>query len=143
MSDTQWRLSGAMGDVAPQPNVPVDVKRQMMTQGIGFPPRPVDNVPPQDSGEFDRDNWAIYGDLEHDITDDWLMQYALRYEDFSDFGDTTNGKIATRYNITEGFTIRGAASTGFHAPTPGQANVRTTITTFDAAVFTISIVLSC
>ena len=89
--------------------------------------------PPQDAGEFDRDNWAVYGDLEHDITDSWLMQYALRYEDFSDFGDTTNGKIATRYNITDGFTIRGAASTGFHAPTPGQANVRTTITTFDGA----------
>lgn len=89
--------------------------------------------PPQDAGEFDRDNWAIYGDLEHDITDAWLMQYALRYEDFSDFGDTTNGKIATRYSITDRFTIRGAVSTGFHAPTPGQANVRTTITTFDGA----------
>jgi iron complex outermembrane recepter protein len=89
--------------------------------------------PPQDAGEFDRDNWAVYGDLEHDITDNWLMQYALRYEDFSDFGDTTNGKIASRYRITDGFTIRGAVSTGFHAPTPGQANVRTTITTFDGA----------
>ncbi len=89
--------------------------------------------PPQDSGEFDRDNWAIYGDLEHDISDNWLMQYALRYEDFSDFGDTTNGKIATRFRIADPFTIRGAISTGFHAPTPGQANVRTTITTFDGA----------
>ena len=49
--------------------------------------------PPQDAGEFDRDNWAIYGDLEHDVTDRWLMQYALRYEDFSDFGETTNGKL--------------------------------------------------
>lgn len=89
--------------------------------------------PPQDAGEFDRDNWAVYADLEHDITDEWLMQYALRYEDFSDFGDTTNGKIATRYRITDPFTIRGAISTGFHAPTPGQSNVRTTITTFDGA----------
>ncbi|QFU75629.1 TonB-dependent receptor [Halioglobus maricola] len=88
---------------------------------------------PQDAGEFDRDNWAIYGDLEHDITDEWLMQYALRYEDFSDFGDTTNGKIATRYRIADTFTLRGAVSTGFHAPTPGQANVRSTITTFDGA----------
>ncbi|KZX59014.1 hypothetical protein A3709_15770 [Halioglobus sp. HI00S01] len=86
---------------------------------------------PQDAGEFDRDNWAIYGDIEHDITDNWLMQYALRYEDFSDFGDTTNGKIATRYRFANDFTIRGAVSTGFHAPTPAQANVRSTITTFD------------
>lgn len=87
--------------------------------------------PPQDSGKFDRDNWGVYVDLEQDISDAWLMQYALRYEDFSDFGDTTNFKIATRYNINDAFTLRGAISTGFHAPTPGQANVRTTITTFD------------
>jgi iron complex outermembrane receptor protein len=86
-----------------------------------------------DAGEYDRDNWAVYVDIEHDISDNWLMQYALRYEDFSDFGDTTNGKIATRYNVTDGFVLRGAVSTGFHAPTPGQANVRTTITTFDGA----------
>ena len=89
--------------------------------------------PPQDAGEFDRDNWAVYGDLEHDITDNWLMQYALRYEDYSDFGDTTNGKIATRFRVADPFTLRGAISTGFHAPTPGQSNVRTTITTFDGA----------
>jgi iron complex outermembrane recepter protein len=89
--------------------------------------------PPADSGEFDRDNWAVYADLEHDVTDNWLMQYAVRYEDFSDFGDTTNGKIASRFNATDWLTFRGAVSTGFHAPTPGQSNVRTTITTFDGA----------
>lgn len=86
---------------------------------------------PQDSGEFSRDNWAVYGELDHDISDNWLVQYALRYEDFSDFGNTTNGKIATRYNVTDDLILRAAVSTGFHAPTPGQANVRTTITTFD------------
>lgn len=90
-------------------------------------------IPPQDAGSFDRDNWAVYADLEHDISESWLMQYALRYEDFSDFGGTTNGKVATRYNLNDRMTLRGAISTGFHAPTPGQANVRTTITTFDGA----------
>lgn len=87
--------------------------------------------PPQDSGEFSRDNWAVYVDVEHDVSDQWLVQYALRHEDFSDFGGTTNGKIATRYNITDSVAFRSSVSTGFHAPTPGQANVRTTITTFD------------
>ncbi len=86
---------------------------------------------PQDAGEFDRDNIAVYADLEHDISDSWLMQYALRYEDFSDFGSTTNGKIATRYTVSDNFTIRGAVSTGFHAPTPGQSNISSVITTFD------------
>ncbi|MEM9304817.1 MAG: TonB-dependent receptor [Pseudomonadota bacterium] len=88
-------------------------------------------IRPRDAGDFDRDNYAVYADLEHDINDRWLMQYALRFEDFSDFGSTVNGKLASRYSVTERFNLRGAISTGFHAPTPGQANVRTTITTFD------------
>ena len=88
-------------------------------------------ITPQDAGEFSRDNFGLYGDLEHDVSDALLMQYALRYEDFSDFGSTINGKVAARYRINERVALRGAVSTGFHAPTPGQANVRTTITTFD------------
>ncbi len=88
-------------------------------------------ISPDDAGAFSRDNIAVYVDLEHDISEDFLLQYALRFEDFSDFGSTLNWKIATRYSVTPRFTLRGAASTGFHAPTPGQANVRTTITTFD------------
>ncbi|NND69520.1 MAG: TonB-dependent receptor [Halioglobus sp.] len=90
-------------------------------------------IGPQDAGKFDRDNYAIYTDLEVDISDAWLVQGALRYEDFSDFGDTTNFKVASRFSVTDALNIRGAVSTGFHAPTPGQANVQTTITTFDGA----------
>ncbi len=90
-------------------------------------------INPDDAGSFSRDNWAAYIDVEHDISDDFMLQYALRYEDFSDFGGTINGKIAGRYNVTDTFTLRGAFSTGFHAPTPGQANVQTTITTFDGS----------
>ena len=84
-----------------------------------------------DSGEFSRDNIAVYADIEHDISDALLLQYAARWENFSDFGSTINGKLAARYRINDAFALRGAVSTGFHAPTPGQANVRTTITTFD------------
>ena len=90
-------------------------------------------ITPQDAGEFERDNIAFYADIEHDLSDAALIQYAIRYENFSDFGDTINGKIATRYRFSDAVAMRGAISTGFHAPTPGQANVRTTITTFDGA----------
>ncbi len=84
-----------------------------------------------DAGVFTRDNFGVYADIEHDISDAVLLQYALRYENFSDFGPTTNAKIAFRYRASDAIALRGAISTGFHAPTPGQANVRTTITTFD------------
>ena len=88
-------------------------------------------VEPKNANAFKRDNVAIYTDIEHDITDAWLMQYAVRYENFSDFGGTLNGKIATRYRVNDSFALRGAVSTGFHAPTPGQSNISTIITTFD------------
>lgn len=86
-----------------------------------------------EAGEFTRDNVAVYADLEHDVSDAVLMQYALRYENFSDFGSTVNGKVAGRIRVSDALAFRGAVSTGFHAPTPGQANVRTTITTFDGS----------
>ncbi|MEM8501495.1 MAG: TonB-dependent receptor, partial [Pseudomonadota bacterium] len=78
-----------------------------------------------------RNNYAAYVDVEHDVSDAWLMQYALRFEDFSDFGSTVNGKVATRYSLNDTTNLRAAISTGFHAPTPGQSNVETVITTFD------------
>ena len=88
-------------------------------------------IEPRNAGDFKRDNVGIYADIEHDVTDALLLQYAARYENFSDFGGTLNGKVAGRYRISDAFALRGAVSTGFHAPTPGQSNVSTIITTFD------------
>jgi iron complex outermembrane receptor protein len=88
-------------------------------------------ISPRDAGEFSRDNTAVYLDVEQDVTNELLMQYALRYENFSDFGGTTNWKVAGNYSITDDVSVRAAVSTGFHAPTPGQTNIRSTITTFD------------
>ena len=88
-------------------------------------------VEPANAGDFKRDNVGIYADIEHDVSDAFLIQYAARYENFSDFGGTLNGKIAARFRISDSFALRGAVSTGFHAPTPGQSNVSTIITTFD------------
>jgi iron complex outermembrane receptor protein len=100
---------------------------------VGAGPSGFSSPQPASAGTFDRDNVGVYVDIEHDISDAWLMQYAVRYEDYSDFGSTTNGKIATRYTVNDNFTLRGAVSTGFHAPTPGQSNFSSLITTFDGA----------
>ena len=98
---------------------------------IGAGPSGMTSVTPADAGEFSRDNIAVYVDAEYNVSDDLLVQGALRYEDFSDFGGTLNSKLASRYNVSDDFVIRGAISTGFHAPTPGQANITSIITTFD------------
>jgi iron complex outermembrane receptor protein len=88
-------------------------------------------TPADSAGSFTRRNYAVYADLEWEASEDFLVQGALRFEDFSDFGTTTNGKVAARYHISNGFTLRGAVSTGFRAPTPGQSNLETIVTTFD------------
>lgn len=90
-------------------------------------------VEPKNAGDFKRDNVGIYADIEHDVSDALLVQYAVRYENFSDFGGTLNGKLAARFRVSDAVALRGAVSTGFHAPTPGQSNVSTIITTFDGA----------
>lgn len=84
---------------------------------------------PNQAGKFGRSNIAVYGELEADIVENFTLAVALRFEDFEDFGDTTNGKIAARWGITDRFALRGSASTGFRAPTPGQSNVTKVSTT--------------
>ena len=88
---------------------------------------------PQNAGTFSRNNLAAYIEVEHE-TDSLLTQYAARYEGYSDFGGTLNGKFAFRWSATPYFTTRGAYSTGFHAPTPGQSNIQKITTTFDTNV---------
>ncbi len=90
-------------------------------------------TPASSAGEFSRDNTSVYGDVEWDVSDALLLQVALRFEDFSDFGTTTNGKVAARYSVSDSFTLRAAYSTGFRAPTPGQANLETVVLTFDSS----------
>lgn len=75
-----------------------------------------------------QDSVAFYVDVEAELTDKLMLQGALRYEDFSEFGETTDVKIAGLYHVTDTFRIRGSFSTGFHAPTAGQANI-TNVTT--------------
>lgn len=78
--------------------------------------------PPQ-AGKFGRSNIAVYSELEADIVDNFTLALAVRFEDFEDFGDTTNGKLAARWALSDTFAVRGSASTGFRAPTPGQSNI--------------------
>ncbi len=80
------------------------------------------------SSSNSQDSYAGYVELEADVTDALTLQAALRYEDYSAFGDTLDYKIAGLYKINDSFRIRGAYSTGFHAPTSGQANI-TNVTT--------------
>ena len=95
----------------------------------GFP-----GFSPQIAGDWDRANSAVYLDLEADVTDRWVVGAAVRYEDYDDFGSTTNGKFSTHFAVTDWLGIRSTFSTGFRAPTPGQQNASNTSTEFDASI---------
>ena len=84
---------------------------------------------PDSAGSFSRRNYALYLDLESQLSDDLLVGGAVRYEDYSTFGDTTNYKLTFNYQVSDNLAIRGSHSTGFRAPTQGQANVVNTQTT--------------
>ena len=91
----------------------------------GFP-----GLAPRNAGENSRNSYAAYVDLESNVRDDLLLGGALRYENYDDFGNTLDGKLTFRYQMSDTFAVRGAASTGFRAPTVGQSNVRNVTTAF-------------
>lgn len=87
------------------------------------------------AGETSQKNYAIYGEVETDVTDQFTLQGAVRYEDFYDsFGDTLNWKVGGLYNFNDNFVLRSTYSTGFHAPTAGQANVTNITTQFSGGM---------
>ncbi|AQQ01485.1 ligand-gated channel [Pseudoalteromonas aliena] len=85
---------------------------------------------PESEGDNSRHNVSLYVDLETYLTDDWNITVAARFEDYSDFGDTINGKIATRYSLTEDFALRASVSTGFRAPSLQQQYFTSVATVF-------------
>ncbi len=85
-------------------------------------------------GNWDRSNYAAYVDFEADVTDRLLLGLALRFEDFEDFGTTSNFKLASNLSVTDEVSLRASYSTGFRAPTPGQSNAFNVSTEFDTAL---------
>jgi len=75
-------------------------------------------------------SYAGYLDLEGDVTKALTLGIAGRIEYYDSFGTTTLGKFQARFKATDWLALRGTASTGFHAPSPGQSNVETLSTTF-------------
>ncbi|WP_416308618.1 TonB-dependent receptor plug domain-containing protein [Neptunicella sp. SCSIO 80796] len=102
------------------------------SQGFGIGSNGFPGFKPEDAGSWSRSNVAAYVDVEAYLSDDFMLGVAARYEDFTDFGSTFNGKLSARFQMTDSLALRGAISTGFRAPTVGQSNVRNVSTAFNA-----------
>ncbi|WP_428624443.1 TonB-dependent receptor plug domain-containing protein [Sedimenticola sp.] len=87
---------------------------------------------PRSVGTSSRKNYAFYIDLETDVTSAFTIGAAARYEDFNTFGGTSNVKGSARYEFSSTLAVRGAVSTGFHAPSPGQTDTSNVTLNFEA-----------
>lgn len=75
---------------------------------------------PRSDGEWRRSNLGIYAELESDISDALLVNAAIRYEDYSDFGSDFSYKAAARFKINEQFGLRASVNRSFRAPSLAQ-----------------------
>jgi iron complex outermembrane receptor protein len=89
--------------------------RTAPTSAQGFP-----GLPESSATDRGRHSYAGYVELDTDIFEGFTTTLAGRYESFSDFGDTLNGKFAARYEPISGYAIRGSVSNGFRAPSLQQ-----------------------
>lgn len=67
---------------------------------------------------------AVYIDIEGDITEFLSVSLAMRHEDISNIGNTFDGKLSARLQITDNVAIRSTLSSGFRAPTVGQSTLQ-------------------
>ncbi len=95
----------------------------------GFP-----GFQPADVTDRSRRAAAVYADIETDITKNLKTDVAARYEKYSDFGSTVNGKFAASLKATDALLLRGSASTGFRAPSLQQVYFSSTFTDFISGV---------
>ncbi|MFN8253319.1 MAG: TonB-dependent receptor [Ferruginibacter sp.] len=91
----------------------------------GFP-----GFSPNDTIKATRNSFSAYADAELNVSSAWLLDGAVRFENYSDFGSVATFKLATRLKAADNFNIRGSVSTGFRAPSLQQINFSNTLTSF-------------
>lgn len=77
-------------------------------------------IAPSDVIPGRRNSKAIYAEIEQDVGERLLLSAAIRHENYSDFGSTTNYKLAGRLSLFGGLALRGSVGTGFRAPALAQ-----------------------
>ena len=87
---------------------------------------------PTYAGTNSQKSYGAYLGLETDLTKQFTMGMAARYEHYDSFGDAFVTKLNGIYHVSDTLALRGTVGTGFHAPTPGQSNTQVLTTNFVA-----------
>ena len=113
-----------------QPTILIDGEEVARPGGSqGFP-----GYSPANEVDRSRSNISLYADSEFDFTETFLVSAAARFENYSDFGSTLNGKLAARLKVSDNINIRGSVSTGFRAPSLAQVFFNLRFTDFQGGV---------
>jgi iron complex outermembrane recepter protein len=79
---------------------------------------------------------ALFGELAVPVREDFLLQLALRYENYGDnIGQSLDPKIALRWDLSTALTLRASAGTSFRAPSLNQTGLDTTSLELIGAAF--------
>ena len=73
-----------------------------------------------------RDNTSVYAELAVPVMDNLELQLAVRNESYSDFGSTTDPKVAFLWNVNDDISLRGSWGTAFRAPSLHQIGLGNT-----------------
>ncbi len=72
------------------------------------------------SAAAQRDSWSAFVEFSVPLHETLELQIAGRHDDYSDFGDTTNPKVALRWAPVDAFALRASWGQGFRAPSLAQ-----------------------
>ncbi len=121
-------------DIAGNPATPTTAATNLPTDffgvGKGGGAQVFPGFRPENALSEGRVSEAGYVDVELNATKAWLINGAIRYENYSDFGSTFTYKLATRIKIATGLNARASFSTGFRAPSLQQKYYNSTATQF-------------
>jgi len=96
-------------------------------------------IRPEDVADDSRNSYATYAGISVYPASPWVIDLAARYEDYSDFGGITTGRVSSRYDFTEDFALRGTVSTGFQAPALAAQSFRSTGVTVEYTNHTLPV----
>jgi iron complex outermembrane recepter protein len=96
------------------------------TGSIGATGSSTAGITPVDTGNISRHVSGGYLGLDASVTPQLDVGITGRFEDYSDFGSTTNYRLTARYELVPAFAIRGTISSGFHAPSLAEVGQQVT-----------------
>jgi iron complex outermembrane receptor protein len=83
-------------------------------------------ISPIDAGTISRHVSGGYLGIDASVTPQFDVGVTGRFEDYSDFGDTSNYRLTARYEFVPAFALRGTISSGFHAPSLAELGQQVT-----------------